>query len=628
MLSEVGILFVLASTLSSFFLIYFSLTGIKRKNNFPYKKIRNLSLLQLIFTNLSFVVLLIGYIFSDFSLVNVYENSHTTKPLFYKISGVWGNHEGSLLLWINILVLFSFLFLIKNRTVDKKFQLLTLIFQNILIIGFFIFLITTSNPFSKIFPVPQEGLGLNPILQDPALAIHPPLLYLGFVGSSIYFSLALASLICKFDGKNFARVAKTWVLISWFFQSLGILVGSIWAYYELGWGGYWFWDPVENSSLIPWFLMTALLHSILVLEKRENLYLWVIVLSILTFTMSVTGTFLVRSGILNSVHTFANDPSRGLYILVFLSIMIFSSLYIFYKFAPKEKKTGFELFSKEFFILTNNWFMIFFLITVLIGTIYPIFLEIIANEKISIGSPYYNTILAPFVIPLLLLMSYGPKANWLVYKPTRLKKSLSILFLSVFLIIIFIYFTNQKNILINLILVSSIYLIIQTFLDLLKNLSKKNFPLYASIFSHLGFGFLIFFISLNSIFSVEHDFNIKIGEKRKLENLEITLQDLKIYSEKNYKKFVGKLMIFYNKNNSVEFLNPEIRIYDQPKTITYEASIKSDVLSDTYVTMSNISRSDFYNIKFQKKPFMNLIWFSAILIAFGGFIRVLERRIK
>jgi len=628
MLSEVGILFVLASTLSSFFLIYFSLTGIKKKNNFPYKKIRNLSLLQLIFTNLSFVVLLIGYIFSDFSLVNVYENSHTTKPLFYKISGVWGNHEGSLLLWINILVLFSFLFLIKNRTVDKKFQLLTLIFQNILIIGFFIFLITTSNPFSKIFPVPQEGLGLNPILQDPALAIHPPLLYLGFVGSSIYFSLALASLICKFDGKNFARVAKTWVLISWFFQSLGILVGSIWAYYELGWGGYWFWDPVENSSLIPWFLMTALLHSILVLEKRENLYLWVIVLSILTFTMSVTGTFLVRSGILNSVHTFANDPSRGLYILVFLSIMIFSSLYIFYKFAPKEKKTEFELFSKEFFILTNNWFMIFFLITVLIGTIYPIFLEIIANEKISIGSPYYNTILAPFVIPLLLLMSYGPKANWLVYKPTRLRKSLSILFLSVFLIIIFIYFTNQKNILINLILVSSIYLIIQTFLDLLKNLSKKNFPLYASIFSHLGFGFLIFFISLNSIFSVEHDFNIKIGEKRKLENLEITLQDLKIYSEKNYKKFVGKLMIFYNKNNSVEFLNPEIRIYDQPKTITYEASIKSDVLSDTYVTMSNISRSDFYNIKFQKKPFMNLIWFSAILIAFGGFIRVLERRIK
>ena len=627
MLSEIGILFVLASTLLSFLLIFFSTREIKEKNIYPSQKIRNFSLLQLMFTNLSFIVLLVGYIFSDFSLSNVYENSHTTKPLLYKISGVWGNHEGSLLLWINILVLFSFLFLIKNRKVDKKFQLLTLIFQNILIIGFFIFLITNSNPFSKIFPVPQEGLGLNPILQDPALAIHPPLLYLGFVGSSIYFSLALASLISKFDGKNFAKATKPWILFSWFFQTLGILSGSIWAYYELGWGGYWFWDPVENSSLIPWFLMTALLHSILVLEKRGSLYLWVIVLSILTFTMSVTGTFLVRSGILNSVHTFANDPSRGLYILIFLSIMIFSSLYIFYKFAPKEK-TGFELFSKEFFILTNNWFMIFFLITVLIGTIYPIFLEIIANEKISVGPPYYNTILAPFIIPLLFFMSYGPHANWLAPKPPGIKKFFIVLFLSACLIITFIYFTNEKNILINLILVSSIYLIFQTFLDLLKNLGKKNFSLYSSIFSHLGFGLLIFFISLNSIFSIEHDFNIKIGEKKKLENFEITLEDLKVYPEKNYKKFVGNLIVFYNKNNSVEFLNPEIRIYDQPKTITYEASIKSNLLSDTYVTMSNISRSDFYNIKFQKKPFMNLIWFSTILIAFGGLIRMLGRRIK
>ncbi len=627
MLSEIGILFVLISILLSFFLIYFSALEIKEKNNFLSKKIKNFSLLQLIFTNLSFAILLIGYIFSDFSLINVYENSHTTKPLFYKISGVWGNHEGSLLLWINILVLFSFLFLVKNRKIDKKFQLLTLVFQNILIIGFFVFLITISNPFEKIFPIPKEGLGLNPILQDPALVIHPPLLYLGFVGSSIYFSLALASLICKFSGKNFAKVTKPWVLISWFFQTLGILAGSIWAYYELGWGGYWFWDPVENSSLIPWFLMTALLHSILILEKRSGLYLWVIVLSILTFTMSVTGTFLVRSGILNSVHTFANDPSRGLYILVFLSIMIFSSLYIFYKFAPKEK-SGLELFSKEFFILTNNWFMIFFLITVLIGTIYPIFLEIIINEKISIGPPYYNTILAPFLIPLLFLMSYGPQASWSASKPVKIKKILTVLFLSISLIVIFIYFTKQKGILINVILVSSIYLIFQTLLDLLKNLSNKNFSSYSSIFSHLGFGFLILFISLNSIFSVEHDFNIKIGEKKKLDNFEITLQDLKVYPEKNYKKFVGNLMVFNSKNNSIEFLDPEIRVYDQPRTITYEASIKSGALLDTHVTMSNISKSDSYNIKFQKKPFMNLIWFSTILIAFGGFIRILARRVK
>ena len=239
----------------------------------------------------------------------------------------------------------------------------------------------------------------------------------------------MASLISKFRGKDFATVSKSWVLVSWLFQTLGILVGSIWAYYELGWGGYWFWDPVENSSLIPWFLMTALFHSILVLEKRGGIYLWVIVLSILTFTMSVTGTFLVRSGILNSVHTFASDPTRGLYILIFLSIMIFASIYIFYKYAGTENRS-FDLFSKEFFILTNNWFMSFFLITVLIGTVYPIFLEVLTNHKISIGPPYYNTILAPFLVPLLFIMAYGPKTSWIVSKPISIKRVLFTLLIS------------------------------------------------------------------------------------------------------------------------------------------------------------------------------------------------------
>ena len=224
-------------------------------------------------------------------MINVYENSHSSKPLLYKISGSWGNHEGSLLLWINILVIFSFLFLILNKNKNKNFRIYTLIFQNLLIALFFIFLLVTSNPFSLIFPIPKEGMGLNPILQDPALAIHPPLLYIGFVGSSIYFSCALSALISKMDGKSYALTIKPWVSISWFFQTSGILVGSIWAYYELGWGGYWFWDPVENSSLMPWFLMTALLHSVLVLERRIGLHSWVIILSILTFTMSVVGTF-------------------------------------------------------------------------------------------------------------------------------------------------------------------------------------------------------------------------------------------------------------------------------------------------------------------------------------------------
>ena len=329
MLSKLGIIFISTALLISLVLVYFSLIEAKNSNNLIPKKIYKLSLFQLFFSVLSFIILLLGYVFSDFSIINVYENSHTTKPLFYKISGTWGNHEGSLLLWINILVLFSFLFLFLNKNRNKNFKIFTLLFQNLLIAVFFIFLLATSNPFSTIYPIPNEGMGLNPILQDPALAIHPPLLYIGFVGSSIYFSAALSALISKIDAKSLAISIKPWVLISWFFQTVGILVGSIWAYYELGWGGYWFWDPVENSSLMPWFVMTALLHSVLVLERKIGLYSWVIVLSILTFTMSVTGTFLVRSGILNSVHTFAHDPSRGLFILTFLILMVFSSIFVF-----------------------------------------------------------------------------------------------------------------------------------------------------------------------------------------------------------------------------------------------------------------------------------------------------------
>ena len=630
MISEFGNLTVVLSILTSFFLIIFSIIELKNNNSYPSIKLRNFSILQLIFTNLSFLTLLMGYLISDFSIENVYENSHTEKPLLYKISGVWGNHEGSLLLWINVLVLFSFLFFSKNFKKNKKFQLLTLIFQNILILGFFIFLFATSNPFNKIFPIPSEGLGLNPILQDPALAIHPPLLYLGFVGSSIYFSAALASLISRYNGKDFAIISKPWVLVSWIFQTLGILVGSIWAYYELGWGGYWFWDPVENSSLIPWFLMTALLHSILVLEKRSGIYLWVVVLSILTFTMSVTGTFLVRSGILNSVHTFANDPTRGLYILIFLSAMIFSSIYIFYKYSPIENRS-FNLFSKEFFIIINNWFMSFFLITVLIGTVYPIFLEVLTSQKISIGPPYYNAILAPFLIPLLFLMAYGPTTSWIISRQFKTKKIIYNLFLSIVITSIIILTINQKNFLINVLLIASVYLILQNIIGIYKNTKKSSgkpsTPNLASAISHVGFGLLIFFISLNSVTSIGHDLNIKAGEKKSLENFDITLEELKVFNEKNYKKFVGNIVVLNKKTNNIERLKPEIRIYKNPETITYEASIRSNIFSDTYVTMSNISKSEFYNIKFQKKPFMNLIWFSTILIVLGGMLRLISKKI-
>ena len=625
MLSNIGSVLVFLILSLSLLIIYNAHLDTKNSSHIIKKSIYKLSLFQITFSILSLLTLIIGFIYSDFSIINVYENSHTDKPIFYKIAGAWGNHEGSLLLWINILILFSYLFLVFNYRHNKKFRLYTLIFQNLLILGFVIFLLLNSNPFSSIYPIPLEGLGLNPILQDPALAIHPPLLYVGFVGCSIYFSAAIASILSGYNGRQFALSIKTWVQISWVFQTLGIIVGSIWAYYELGWGGFWFWDPVENASLLPWFAITALMHSIIVLEKRDTLYEWVIILCLLTFILSVTGTFLVRSGILNSVHTFASDPSRGIYILLFLSLMIFTSLIIFFK---KRRKDTYNLNfnSKETFVLANNWFMVFFLATVLIGTLYPIFLDVLTGVKVSVGPPFYNIVIIPLVIPLLLLMTLGPQFSWINSKKEKLYKSISVLAGALIINLFLFYFFENYGFYTNLILIVATFLILHSLLDAQKSLkNKKNFE-FPRIISHLGFGLLVLFIGINHQQSIEIDFNLKVGEKKIVSNYQFYFEDIKTKQNKNYKSLIGGFKITNLKKKNVQYLNPEIRIYENPETLTYEAAIKSKVTSDLYLTMSNISRSEFYNIKFQKKPFMIWIWVSAFMIAFGGLIQLMKKK--
>jgi cytochrome c-type biogenesis protein CcmF len=620
MLSNLGNILLFANVILSFSIIYNANKSLKTSSNVINKNIFQLSLIQSTLIIICFFTLIAAFIISDFSLVTVYQNSHSLKPLFYKIAGTWGNHEGSLLLWAIILTIFSFLFLIYNKDHPKKFRLLTLIVQNTLILGFLFFILFNSNPFSSLSPVPSEGLGLNPILQDPALAIHPPLLYVGFVGSSIYFSAAIASLISNYTEKSFSYSIKNWILISWCFQTLGILVGSIWAYYELGWGGFWFWDPVENASLLPWFAMTALFHSLIVFEKRNIFYFWVIILCLITFILSVTGTFLVRSGILNSVHTFASDPSRGLYILLFLSLMIFGSIFLLFK---KYKNEDYKLNqnSKETFILINNWFMMFYLITVLLGTIYPIFTDALTDNKISVGPPFYNTIILPVVIIFLLFMAIGPKVKWIKNKFKDIKIYFYILLASCGLNFLIIFFFKSYSVLSNLILISAIFLILSSLIDLTNAIKKNKFDL-ARIISHASFGFLVLFIGLNNIFTIEKDYNIKLGETKKFENYSIKLQNLELKNFKNYQAVIGELEIKNVNLNRTNILKPEIRIYDNPRTLTYEASIKTSISKDYYLTMSNIDRSDYYNIKFQKKPLMMWIWVSVIMIAFGGFLRL------
>ena len=625
MLSNTGNILLIGSIFFTFSIIYLAYQSIYEKSILVKKNLVYFSIFQITFVISSFILLIFAFIYSDFSLLAVYQNSHTTKPLFYKIAGVWGNHEGSMLLWINIMVIFSFLFFVFNNKFHNAFGLYTLLVQNILILGFLIFLISDSNPFSKILPAPLEGLGLNPILQDPALAIHPPLLYLGFVGSSIYFSAAVAAILSNTNGKNFAISIKKWVLISWSFQSLGIIVGSIWAYYELGWGGFWFWDPVENASLIPWFCMAALAHSVLVLEKRNYLYNWVLILCLITFISSVTGTFLVRSGILNSVHTFANDPSRGLYILIFLSLMIIFSFIIFAKRRIRDQ-FNVEPISKETFILSNNWFMMFYLATVFIGTIYPIFTQVIYSTNISVGPPFYNQVIAPIIIPFLIFMAVGPKIGWIKHKYDNYKTFLIIIILSCVINFFIFFFFKSYNLISNLIIISSLFLILHSIKDFFVVAKTKSYLNLASFVSHFGFGFLIFFIILNYNFSKEFDLNIKVGETKQIGDMEIKFNNLMVKKRENYNAVIGDFNIQDFKKNYLKKLNPEIRIYESPKTLTFEAAISSNFIQDIYLTMSNMDGSDFYNVKFQVKPFMLWIWLSAFLTASGGFVRIFLRK--
>ena len=500
LINQIGNYSLILGLILSIYLIIYLFLGIYGvvKNNL--NNIYSILFLQLFSVLVSFFSLVYSFIVSNFINETVYNNSHTTKPLFYKISGTWGNHEGSLLLWLLVLTLFIFLFLIYSKKQPKNYRLNTIVFQQIIISGFFLFVLFTSNPFNYLFPKPTEGLGLNPILQDPALAIHPPILYLGYVGSSIIFSASLSALVSKNINSSWAHHIKKWVLLSWIFLTIGIMLGSIWAYYELGWGGFWFWDPVENVSLMPWFCLTALLHSILVLEKRLILKSWTLILSIATFSLSMSGTFL--SGILNSVHTFANDPERGVFILIFLFILILISILIFFFFETGEKISENKIYwlSKETFILINNWFMVFFLSVVLIGTTYPIFLEVLTSDKISVGPPFYQKLLIPFLIPFLFFMAIGPNLKWIKndFKIINIKKFFLLIFIC-FIASLFTEKLNINNLFLIILIFSSFYLFVSSLSDLIYK--KKNF---SQNISHFAFSILILSIIFNGILFKKH----------------------------------------------------------------------------------------------------------------------------
>ena len=578
-----------------------------------------------ILTITSFLLLIFYFSSSNFSISAVYENSHTLKPFFYKLSGTWGNHEGSLLLFILIIGLYGTLFsLFYNKNIT--FKSWVIFFQNNIYLIFLIFLIVKSNPFDLIIPTPKEGLGLNPILQDPLLVFHPPFLYLGYVGFSLTLSLVLAALVTKQLDSNWAKISWPWVMSSWVFLTIGITLGSVWAYYELGWGGYWFWDPVENASLMPWLAGTALIHSLLVLKIKNKMQNWTALLAILTFSLSLLGTFLVRSGILNSVHAFANDPDRGIFILVIIFLITAASLLIHTFYYSHTTNYKISFFSKENFLNINNLFLLFFLFIILLGTIYPIILSAL-NESISIGPDYYNTILAPFIFIFLIAMSIGPILKW--SQSIRLKDTYFfpiVFFISLIFSFLIIIFSKRNELILYLGLASSLILIFTILFEVYKIRNKINVINLSRLFSHLGVGIFILSVFLNSYFSKTKDFEIQIGETKKFDNISLNLTNQNIFKINNYLEMKTDFEII--ENNKLFTLNPSIRRYFQPDQITSETSIKPTLLSNHYLVINFPDlNSKIIGARYYYNFFIHGIWFGLVLIIFGGILGVFKKRV-
>ncbi len=633
MIAEFGIFFlVLTLVFSSFGFISPVIYSFNRSIFFPQEKI---STLTFIFTFLSFICLTYSFVISDFSLNVVTNNSNTQLPIIYKITGVWGNHEGSILLWLLVMTFFGFLFSIQKID-DSDIKIKTLYIQNTLIFLISLFVILTSNPFHRNFPPEIEGSDLNPLLQDPGLIIHPPLLYLGYVGFSIVYSISLAVLLFKIKNEDFVKVLKPWVFASWTFLTLGIGLGSWWAYYELGWGGFWFWDPVENASLLPWLTASALLHTIIISGKKKLFLKWTLLLSIITFTLSLLGTFLVRSGVLISVHAFANDPSRGLFILLLLFFITGVGLFFYIKsenFAGK--KNNINPISKEGAISLNNIFMLTLSFTILLGTIYPLFSSVIFNTKISVGAPFFNSILAPITFPLVIGMIFGPFLKWgnddLISLINRLKALLFI-----FLVIaLFVWYLNYRGPILSIIffmfsalIITSSLFELKNFISLKPKLKFKKVPLknISQLIAHIGVGLLIIGATGTSILKKE-----KIQFQNPNQIISISQFDVKFIGIKNiegpnYISEMGEFKI-YKSGQFVKSLFPERRFYNSTERVTTEAAIYSTILGDLYIAIgdrNSLEKNNSWTTRIWFNPFTIWIWIGVFFLSFGGLISLIK----
>ena len=601
------------------------------------------ALAQFVFVAASFGALTACYVGSDFSVANVFENSHSAMPLLYKFTSVWGNHEGSMLLWVLILSLFGALVSLFGANLPDTLRANALAVQAWIASAFYLFILITSNPFLRVAQAPAEGRDLNPILQDIGLAVHPPLLYLGYVGFSISFSFAIAALIEGRIDAAWARWVRPWTLTAWMFLTLGIAMGSYWAYYELGWGGWWFWDPVENASLMPWIAGTALLHSAVVMEKRNALKVWTILLAILAFSLSLLGTFLVRSGVLTSVHSFANDPARGVFILTILVLFIGGGLSLYAWRAPLLKQGGlFAPISREGALVFNNLFLTSACATVLVGTLYPLALEALTGEKISVGAPFFNLTFGPLFVPLLIAVPFGPLLAWkrgdLLAAAQRLIGAAALGLIGIATV-----FAIQHGgpVLAPFGVGLAIYVMAGALVDIIERVGLFRVPFatalararglprsaFGTAVAHFAAGVVLFGVIAESQWNAERIVTLKPGESVSVRKYDLTLDGLVPRQGPNYSELVARFTVRRD-GETVAVLEPSKRTFPQRGMSTTEAALLTRGASQLYLSLGDITADGAIAVRLYHKPMVLLIWFGALLMAFGGALSLSDRRLR
>jgi cytochrome c-type biogenesis protein CcmF len=589
------------------------------------RTMRAVAVVQGALTLIAFAALLIVFARTDLSVALVAENSHSAKPFIYKVAGAWGNHEGSMLMWVTILAMAgAFLALLSRRTGEKTL-IAALGAQAALALGFYAFLLVASNPFARLNPAPVEGAGLNPLLQDPGLAFHPPTLYLGYVGLSIAFSLAVGALLTGQVDSRLGRAMRPWVLGAWVLLTLGITAGSYWAYYELGWGGYWFWDPVENASLMPWLAGTALLHSVTVLATRGALKAWTMMLAVIAFSMSMVGTFLVRSGILTSVHAFAIDPERGTFLLALLGIYVGAAFALFaWRGASLKEGAPFELVSRETGLVINNLLLSVVLGIVFLGTLYPLFVEALSGEKLSVGAPYFNAVAGPLALILALLVGIGPLLAWRRERRPVLGKLKVPALIGATALAITIILAPGMGILPRLGLTVAAYLAGASLVPLVgRNPLRAPLATWGMVVAHFGIAVALAGMAANSAFTSERLAVAKPGDRLGVGPWLVQLQQVVPMAGKNWTAMEGELIA--TRGSGPVTLKPQTRYFTNPPMETNEAAIETFWNGQLYTVIGRPDPSGGWQIRLWWKPFVTLIWAGGALIALGGAIALLGR---